>query len=105
MAEAPGWLTIAADSITIQILAQPGKSKSGIIRSDPRGLVVALHAPPEGGRANDELIGLLSKALRVPSSAIALIHGATSRAKTVRVATANPPAVAAQIRALLPTPD
>ncbi|HVN90711.1 MAG TPA: DUF167 domain-containing protein [Candidatus Binataceae bacterium] len=105
MAEAPGWLTTSADSITIQILAQPGKSKAGIIRSDPRGLVVALQAPPEGGRANEELIGLLSKALRVPRSDVHLIRGGTSRAKTIRVTTSNASAVAAQIRALLPAPD
>ena len=105
MAEAHRWMTIATDSITLQIVAQPGRSKAGFTRSDPRGLVVAMHSPPEGGRANDELIALLARSLKVPRSAITLIRGAASRAKTVRIVTANPSAVAAQIRSLLPGSD
>lgn len=103
--QSPVWLTVSSDFVTLQVLAQPGKSKAGFVRSDPRGLVVALNAPPQGGRANDELIGLLSRALKVPRSAFALIRGTTSRAKTIRIETANPPALAARIRALLPSPD
>ncbi len=99
------WLTISDSFVTLQVLAQPGKSKAGFVRSDPRGLVVALHSPPEGGRANAELIELLSRALKVPRSAIALIRGAASRAKTVRITTTDPDAVAARIRVLLPGPD
>jgi len=91
--------------VTVQILAQPGRSKAGVVRSDPRGLIVALHSPPEGGRANDELVGLLSRALKVRRSAINLLRGTTSRAKTLRIETANPSALAALIHSLLPSAD
>ena len=72
------------------------------MRVEPRGLVVALHAPPDKGRANDELIELLARSLRVPRSAISLLRGDTSRAKTIRIATSRPQEVAAALEALIP---
>jgi uncharacterized protein (TIGR00251 family) len=75
------------------------------LRVHPRGLVVALHSPPEKGRANDELIDLLARALKLPRVNITLIRGATSRLKTVRIATARPRDLAASIEVLLPGPQ
>jgi len=95
------WITIAADVVTIQILARPGRAQAGIVKIDPRGLVVALNSAPEKGRANDELIDLLARALKLPRSSITLIRGATSRFKTVRIATARPAAIADALSALV----
>lgn len=52
------------------------------------GPVVAarVRAVPEDGKANDALIRLVSKALGVSRSAVALERGATSRHKLLRVA-------------------
>jgi uncharacterized protein (TIGR00251 family) len=96
------WITIDADGLTLRIVARPGSTRRGILRVEPRGLVVALHAPPDKGRANDELIELLARSLRLPRSAITLLRGDTSRAKTIRIATSHPHEVAAALEALIP---
>jgi uncharacterized protein YggU (UPF0235/DUF167 family) len=49
-------------------------------------LKAAVTAPPEGGKANDAVIALLSEEWRLPKSAFAVIKGAAARNKTVSVA-------------------
>ncbi len=46
-----------------------------------------LKSPPEKGKANRELLGLLAKALKLPVSACTILSGATSRLKRVRIDT------------------
>jgi uncharacterized protein len=46
-------------------------------------------APPADGAANEALLRLLARELRVPRSAVELLRGATVRAKTVRVTGAD----------------
>lgn len=46
-----------------------------------------LKSPPEKGKANRELISLVTKALKLPASACTIISGATSRLKRVRIDT------------------
>ena len=41
--------------------------------------------PPEDGRANDAVVALLADAWHLPKSSFAVIKGATSRQKTLRV--------------------
>ena len=102
MAEDPsGWITPDAGGVTIQIVARTGSSRRGILRVEPRGLVVALHLPPDKGRANDELIELLARSLRVPRATISLLRGDTSRTKTLRIASNRPHEVAAALEALI----
>ena len=48
-----------------------------------------LKSSPEKGKANKELIELLSKALQLPGSACIIISGATSRLKRVRIDTSQ----------------
>ena len=48
-------------------------------------LVVKLAAAPVDGAANDELIALLSKALKVPKRDITIVSGERSRTKRIRV--------------------
>ncbi len=43
-------------------------------------------APAQDGRANEALLGLLANAWRVPRRDLAIVAGAASRHKTVRVA-------------------
>lgn len=42
-------------------------------------------AVPEGGKANEAVIDVLSEALDVPKSSITIVRGATTRMKHVRV--------------------
>jgi len=47
---------------------------------------VKLAAAPVDGAANDELITLLSKALKIPKRDITIVSGERSRSKRVRIA-------------------
>ena len=53
-------------------------------------LKARVSAPPEDGKANAALIALLSKALKVPKSAIRIAAGETARLKTIAIASAAP---------------
>ena len=48
-------------------------------------LKARVSAVPEKGKANKALIALLSKALKVPKSAISVVSGETSRQKILRI--------------------
>jgi uncharacterized protein len=96
------WCTIATDAVVVRVVARPGSTRRGLMRVDPRGLVVGLHSPPDKGRANEELIELLARLLRVPRTAITLIRGDTARTKTVRIASSRPREVAGTLQALVP---
>ena len=103
VSNSPGkWISVAPDAVTIRLVARPGSTRHGLVRIDPRGLVVALHSPPDKGRANDELIELLARSLRLPRTAINLIRGGASREKTVRIMCSRPREIAAALQALIP---
>jgi len=42
-------------------------------------------APPERGRANEALVGLLASALEVPAASVRVVGGQRGRAKVVEV--------------------
>ena len=42
-------------------------------------------APPQDGRANEALLQLLSRAWRLPRASLAVVAGAATRNKTVRI--------------------
>ncbi|WP_244829532.1 DUF167 domain-containing protein [Desulfurobacterium thermolithotrophum] len=48
-------------------------------------LKIKVTVPPEGGKANQKIIELLSKALKVPKRDIDIVKGETSRIKVVRI--------------------
>ncbi len=43
------------------------------------------NAPPVDGEANDAVIALLSKALKVPRSSITIVKGQNSRMKLIQI--------------------
>jgi uncharacterized protein (TIGR00251 family) len=96
----PSWLRIGPGHVTVQIRARPGAGRQRIVRADDRGLVVALNAPPEKGKANEELIDFLAGLIGVPRSALAIVRGSSARLKLVQIVTATPETVANGIRGL-----
>ena len=46
---------------------------------------IRIAAPPEGGKANRQVVELLSKTLRVPKSSIEIVKGETSRIKLLKI--------------------
>lgn len=86
--------------MTVQIRARPGAGRQRIVRGDDRGLVVALNAPPEKGKANEELIDFIAGLIGIPCSAVAIVRGTSARNKLVQIATPAPETVANRIRNL-----
>ena len=51
-----------------------------------RAIKASVSAPPQDGRANEALLQLLARAWQIPRRDLAIVAGAASRHKTVRVA-------------------
>ncbi|MBB4304265.1 hypothetical protein GGD81_003323 [Rhodobium orientis] len=91
MADLAGIAEIGPDALTLTVRLTPKASKDGIdgvkALSDGRQVLAArVRAVPEKGAANAALEKLLAKALGVGKSQVAVVSGATSRLKTVRIA-------------------
>jgi uncharacterized protein (TIGR00251 family) len=78
----------ASGGAVIDIEASPGAKETKV----PAGynqwrkrLIVKLRAPPERGRANEELIDELARLLDVPTVCIEITSGATDSRKSVKV--------------------
>lgn len=90
--------------ITLHIHATPKAKHSEILgwAQDEHGklvLKVKIAAPPEDGKANDELVRFMAKWLGIPKSAVTLERGSTSRHKRLKIADES----AASKLAALPT--
>ncbi|HVG81600.1 MAG TPA: DUF167 family protein [Methylomirabilota bacterium] len=81
----------AAEGVRVLVRLSPGSSAARVLglaqRPDGRSdLKVAVKAPPEGGRANAELIAFLADAWDVPKRTLTLVAGAVDRRKTLFLA-------------------
>ena len=47
--------------------------------------MVRVTAAPEGGKANDAVVALLAKRLRVPKRSVRIVRGHKSRNKQIRI--------------------
>lgn len=75
------WYKIKDNQVELRIYAKPNAKRSEITGVSENGLCVALHARPQDGEANKELIKFLSDLLRIPKSKIKLQRGDSSRYK------------------------
>jgi uncharacterized protein (TIGR00251 family) len=66
------------------VIPRAGRSGFGGLRDG--ALLMKLAAAPVDGAANDELIALLARALRIPKRDITIVSGERSRSKRVRIA-------------------
>lgn len=93
----PGGVTVA-----VRLTPKAGRERIEGLRATPEGevLAVAVTAPPEDGKANAALTALLAKRLRVPKSAVRVMHGGKSRNKTVAI-DGNPEDLMRKLTALI----
>jgi uncharacterized protein (TIGR00251 family) len=97
----PDWMRFGDGTLTINVVAKPGASRREIVRSEPRGVVIALTSSPEKGKANEELTGVIADTVHVAQSRVKVVRGHTSRLKVVRVATGSPESVARELMQML----
>lgn len=72
-------------TIRVSVHVQPRASRSEIVGTHGAALKVHLLAPPVDGAANDALVALLAERLGVSRSAVRIVAGSSSRAKTVEI--------------------
>ncbi len=72
-----------SDSV-LRITVLPRSSVSKVVGFEGDTLKVKIKSAPVDGLANRDLIGLLSKHLKVPKGRIEIISGHTSRKKVIR---------------------
>ena len=70
----------------LEIRVIPRAGRSGFAGLRDGALLVRLAAAPVDGAANDELIALLAKTLKIPKRDIVLVSGERSRSKRIRIA-------------------
>lgn len=76
-------------SLVIEVKVVPG-SKKQLFGLDKQGVIKCmLKSQPENGKANDELIKLLSKTLQIPPKEIKIICGQTGRKKLIKLNVEN----------------
>lgn len=68
----------------VQVVAR--SSRTEVVGEHDGGIKVKLAAPPVDGKANEELIRLLSKIFKVSRSEITIVSGRSNKLKVVRVA-------------------
>jgi uncharacterized protein (TIGR00251 family) len=73
------------EKAVIEITVSPKSSQSKIVVKDEESIKIYLNSPPVDGKANAELIKLLSKKLGIAKSGIEIIRGQSGRKKTLRV--------------------
>jgi uncharacterized protein len=71
--------------VEVDVLVQPRASRARIGPLHAGRLKLAVTAPPVDGEANAAVIELLSRALGVARGQVAVVRGASSRRKTMRL--------------------
>ena len=92
-----GFAKDVADGCTLSVRVHPGARKNGVTGVHADAVKIALTAPPVDGKANEAVIAFLADALHLPRARVALVAGATSRAKMVRITGKSAAEVAAAL--------
>lgn len=74
---------VGPEGLTFPVKVQPGASHSAIQGVEGEFLKVRLAAPPVDGKANEELIRLISRWLDLPKSRVSIRTGISSRRKVL----------------------
>lgn len=90
MNELPAWLSLRGNAVMVDCTVVPGASRTRIVGVHDGRLKIQLMPSAVEGKANDALVRLLAKALKVPTAQVEIVGGPTSRKKTVRLADLTP---------------
>lgn len=72
-------------ALFFRVKAVPRASKSALAGEFDGAVKVRIASPPVDGAANDELVRFLAKTLGIPKSNVAIVGGASSKSKLIRV--------------------
>ncbi len=87
--------------VILRVRAQPRASRTHIRGFSQGALKVHLTEPPEKGRANEQCLEVLAKALGLKSRALSIVSGEKARLKEIRIIGVKPTEVRERIAAAL----
>jgi hypothetical protein len=67
----------------LELRVVPGARRPGVVGRHGAAWKIRVAAPPEDGRANQAVLGLLAETLRLPRRAVSIVAGSGSRDKIV----------------------
>lgn len=73
------------DTTAISVRLKPGSKRDSIEIKDDGTVAISITSRPVEGKANEHVIRLLSKTLRVSKSSCSIIRGSKSRNKVIAV--------------------
>ena len=73
------------DTTAISVRLKPGSKRDSIEIKDNGTVAISITSRPVEGKANEHVIRLLSKTLRVSKSSCSIIRGSKSRDKVIAV--------------------
>jgi uncharacterized protein (TIGR00251 family) len=76
---------MAHEQVILTVRVQPGAQRDELVGWQDDILRIRLRAAPERGRANEALCRFLAECLDLPTTNLAIVTGATSRLKRLRV--------------------
>ena len=83
----------------LKVRVKPRASRRAVLDCREGVWQVSLTSPPEGGKANKELLKFLSKVLKVPLSNMEIQSGDKSRNKSISVPGLSEEEIGARLRA------
>ncbi len=69
----------------IWVTVKPRAKKEEVRKTDDGEYIASVHAPPQGGKANEALIELLANYFSVPKTSVKIIRGQTGRRKLIEI--------------------
>ena len=70
--------------VRFKVSVVPNSSCSKIVEITEEFIKIKLNSPPIEGKANKEVISMLSKFLKIPKSNISIINGEKNKLKTIQ---------------------
>lgn len=70
---------------TFTIRVKPGASRARVGGTHDGALIVAVHAQPVDGKANEAVVRALADAFKVSRASVSVIRGHAARAKTIEI--------------------
>jgi len=83
----------------LRLRVSPGATRAGAVGRHGEGWKIRVAAPPEGGRANDDVVRLLADTLSVSRDAVTLVSGHGGRDKIVELTGIDPDRVERRLTA------
>jgi uncharacterized protein len=97
--------TESAHGIVFKVQVVPRASRSEIVGEHNGAMRVRIAAPPVDGAANEELVKLLARSLRVPRASVDILNGHSAKLKTVSIAGISSDALVKTLKATRPNAD